>query len=97
MSLYTFTCVISNFGHFTIIKNCNIFNVNSSCKNNLFSISKVIFNVITLISVFVLQVDLEPEGKVYILVTLTGTFIEGKSVLSHLHSASFLSVSLSFK
>lgn len=34
------------------------------------------------ISVFVLQVDLEPEGKVYIHVNLTGSFIDGKSLLS---------------
>lgn len=45
------------------------------------------------ISVFVLQVDLEPEGKVYIHVNLTGSFVDGKSPLSHLHSSFFLSQS----
>lgn len=26
-----------------------------------------------------LQVDLEPEGKVYVLITLTGSFTDGKA------------------
>ncbi len=46
--------------------------------------------------VCVLQVDLEPEGKVYIMVTLTGTFIDGESLLSFFLHSSLLSWPLSF-